>query len=544
MDASKAPGYRGTTVCSPVSSKTSSNSTTPPSLPLPPGTSFQGASVFSPAQCVPHTSGTVITMAVKQPPPQAAHSGLAVARPVSNSNTLDMHSNLGASGTSLSVGIVGQQPSSHMDVTSGPVTPSPFGNRAVFQGELPPRTVASQQHGIIVSSSQSTLDHGALYTPVSTPGYGPDPQSHNATLLKMVPGVGDPQPVPQQQQQHPMLSSYHHQHSHHHPLNYSQPKPNLGVSSSQVNANTTVSMSRLNPSAPDFSLHLSNKPQQQPPPPPPPPQQPQQQPPPPPPPQQGGNMFSATATFHQRANVLPPSSLQTSPSALGTMLPNVSFPLAKSSLSPYHHQPLPGPGPASGPPTANAQRWPLFQAAYPHHPHPDVMGQISFSGNMAQLASLAASLAHPGNSGAAADILAGLENGALVGGGNSPAMSPSSPASANPGAVSEPNHHKLEDRKIPPRPIGTERASWKNNYGNMGGAGASPELDPNWMLGCEPKMPISSWVGTGMSRTMERQQLYRASASHYNRLTLAEEMPHMMDANFQVCIISIHSSTL
>lgn len=552
MDASKAPGYRGTTVCSPVSSKTSSNSTTPPSLPLAPGSTFQGAGVFSAAQCVPHTSGTVITMPAKQPPLQATHSGLAVARPVSNSNTLDMHTNLGTSATNLSVGIVGQQPTSHMDVSGGPIAPSPFGNRAVFQSELPPRTVASQQHGIIVSSSQSTLDHGALYTPVSTPGYGPDPQGHNAALLKMVPGVGEPQSVPQQQ--HPMLSSYHHQHSHHHPLNYSQPKPNLGVSSSQVNTNTTVSMSRLNPSAPDFSLHLSNKPQQQQQPPPPPPpsqqqqQQPQQQPqqqqpPPPPPPQQGGNMFNATATFHQRANVLPPSSLQTSASALGTMLPNVSFPLAKSSISPYHHQPLPGPGPspgpAPGPPTANAQRWPLFQPPYPHHHHhPDVMGQISFSGNMAQLASLAASLAHPGNSGAAADILAGLENGAVVGGGNSPAMSPSSPANANPGPVSEPNHHKLEDRKIPPRPIGTERASWKNNYGNMSCVGAGADMDPNWMLGgCEPKMPISSWVGTGMNRTMERQQLYRASASHYNRLTLAEELPHMMDANFQVYII-------
>ncbi|XP_017781821.1 PREDICTED: ankyrin repeat domain-containing protein 17-like isoform X2 [Nicrophorus vespilloides] len=33
VDASKAPGYRGTAVCSPVSSKTSSNSTTPPNLP-------------------------------------------------------------------------------------------------------------------------------------------------------------------------------------------------------------------------------------------------------------------------------------------------------------------------------------------------------------------------------------------------------------------------------------------------------------------------------------------------------------------------------
>lgn len=284
VDASKAPGYRGTTVCSPVSSKASSNSTTPPSMPLAPGSSYQNTGVFSAEQCVPHSSGSVMTMAVKQPPVQATHSGLAIARSVSSGNTIDMHSNSGNSGNNLNVGVVGQQPSSHMDVSGGPMAPSPFGNRAVFQsGEHPPRT-SNHQH-IVASSSQSTLDHGALYTHVSAPGYGPDPQGHNTALLKMVPGGGDAQTVPQQQQQqqsqqqppqqqqqHPMLSSYHHQHSHHHPMNYSQSKPN----SSQGNTSTTVSMSRLNPSAPDFSLHLANKPQQQ-------QQQPQQtqQPPPP-----------------------------------------------------------------------------------------------------------------------------------------------------------------------------------------------------------------------------------------------------------------------
>ncbi|PSN38896.1 hypothetical protein C0J52_20066 [Blattella germanica] len=448
------------------------------------------------------------------------------------------------------------------------MTPSPFANRTSFpSGELPPRTVSNQQHNIMVSSTQSNLDPGALYTPVSTAGYGSEHQSHGGTLLKMVPG-GDLQSVSSQQQQqqqqqpppppppqqHPILSSYHHQqHSHqHHSINYSPPKPNMGVSSSQVNINTTVSTSRLNPSAPDFSLHLSNKPQQQqqvqpPPPPPPQQQQPQQQPPPPPPPQQQpqlqqsgtGNMFSAT-TFHQRTNVLPPtqppSSMQTSGSALSTMLPSMSFPIGKSSIGPYHHQPLPGPGPATNM-TANGQRWPLFQPTYhhPHHPHPqpDVMGQMNFSGAMAHLANLAATLAHPGN-GSTADLLAGLENGAIVGGGNSPAMSPSSPASGNPAAQSDPSHHKIEDRKIPPRPIGTERASWKSNYGSIGGVGVGGDLDPNWMLGAgEPKMPISSWVGAGMSHTMERHQIYRANASHYGRLPSTDELPHMMDGSFQ-----------
>jgi len=241
-------------------------------------------------------------------------------------------------------------------------------------------------------------------------------------------------------------------------------------------------------------------------------------------------MFSVTATFCQRTSMLPPSSLQTSASALGTMLPNVSFPLGKSSLGPYHHQPLPGPGPAPGP-AANGQRWPVFQAPY-HHPHqpPDIVNQMGFCGNMAHLASLAG-LTHPGNSGAAVDILAGLENGAMVRGGNSPAMSPSSPASVNPVLANEPNHHKLEDRKIPPRPIGTERASWKNNFGNISGVGAGADLYPNWMLsGAKPKMPVSSW----MSHTMERHQISRGSASHYGQLPQVGELQHMMDAGFQV----------
>lgn len=40
VDASKAPGYKGNAICSPVSSKTSSNSTTPPNMPLSTGTGF------------------------------------------------------------------------------------------------------------------------------------------------------------------------------------------------------------------------------------------------------------------------------------------------------------------------------------------------------------------------------------------------------------------------------------------------------------------------------------------------------------------------
>lgn len=63
MDASKAPGYRGTTVCSPVSSKTQSSSSTPPSMPVNPLVQGQGYSNYSP------------------PEPQPPAQPLAVARP-------------------------------------------------------------------------------------------------------------------------------------------------------------------------------------------------------------------------------------------------------------------------------------------------------------------------------------------------------------------------------------------------------------------------------------------------------------------------------
>lgn len=346
------------------------------------------------------------------------------------------------------------------------VNQPPFGGRAVFQsGDLPPR----------VSSAQAVLDHSALYTA------GSDQQTQ---LLKMVPTASDPQ----------LLAPFHPHHHHHH---------------HNPNNTTTVSMSRLNPRAPDFNLHLSNKSQQQ----------------------QQSTMFTAS-NYHQRNNVLPPqpSSMQNSAATgLPTILPNISnlsFPLGKSSLGPYHHQPVPGPSPVSNL-TPNGQRWPLYTQPYhqPHHP-PDV-GQLNFSGPMTHLANLAANLPHGAGSGTA-DLLAGLENGGGIGGATSPAMSPSSPAGGNPGPAGDPGHHKLEDRKI--RPIGTERANWKNFVGGVSSAG-----DPDWMLGGgEPKM----WAAAGMGHAMERHQLYRSNPPHYGRLAPTDDLTHMMETPFQVrCLI-------
>ncbi|CAG2056166.1 unnamed protein product, partial [Timema podura] len=123
--------------------------------------------------------------------------------------------------------------------------------------------------------------------------------------------------------------------------------------------------------------------------------------------------------------------------------------------------------------------------------------------------------------------LLGLENGAQGGGGNSPVMSPASPANTNPvGAVGEPSGHKMEDRKI--APIGMERANWKQ-FNATAGSGA-PITD--WMLGTgEPKLAaVSSW--TGMTHAMDRHQMY-PPRPNYGRLPPTDDLPHLMDASFQ-----------
>lgn len=71
VDASKAPGYRGTAVCSPVSSKTSSNSTTPPNMPLS-SSSYQPFSEQKPLP--PIGSNILHNRAVSQPNPNELSS--------------------------------------------------------------------------------------------------------------------------------------------------------------------------------------------------------------------------------------------------------------------------------------------------------------------------------------------------------------------------------------------------------------------------------------------------------------------------------------
>uniref|UniRef100_A0A0A9WC50 Ankyrin repeat and KH domain-containing protein 1 n=1 Tax=Lygus hesperus TaxID=30085 RepID=A0A0A9WC50_LYGHE len=217
----------------------------------------------------------------------------------------------------------------------------------------------------------------------------------------------------------------------------------------------SVTMSRLNPRAPDFST-TQFKPQMY---------------------QQGGG----GAPYLQQ-----------------TMLPNnnvIPFPLNKYQ---------PG-ARANGGPT----RWPMMN----HYTQSDVTQH---------LATLAMSQA---------DLLGPLENG------TSPNVSPSSPQQQPP----------PDDRKVPPRPIGTERA-WKN-YTSM--ANANPEIDmtpASWMM--EPKMNWQATSGLGgpsgaaAAQLDNRHHMFRPGPSPgvpppvgppFSRITLPppEDIPHIMDTSYQ-----------
>lgn len=174
VDASKAPGYRVMSVASPVSSKTSSNSTTPPNISLTSGTNFQNYSE-SKSQPLPPIGSNII-----------------YSRPSSQSNQNDMNS-------------------SHFFSAS----------------ELPSR---SMQH---LTHSDTNLYKSGNTSYSDTPG-----------ILSMASTEGH------------LLQQYHHINSMQH-LNFSQPQQ----SSSQ--SNLPVTMSRLNPKAPDFSsTNVHNLPKQ------------------------------------------------------------------------------------------------------------------------------------------------------------------------------------------------------------------------------------------------------------------------------------------
>lgn len=176
VDASKAPGYRGTAVCSPVSSKTSSNSATPPNMPLASGAGFQCFQEPLKSQPLPPIGSTIM------------HN-----RPASQSNQNDLTS-------------------SHFYSTS----------------DIPSRSMQHLTHSDtnLYKSGSSTF-------------------SDTNTMLNMGSGDGH------------LLSSYHQSSAMQH-MSYSQPQQ-----TTQGSSLPAVSMSRLNPKAPDFSSTVHSMPSKQ-----------------------------------------------------------------------------------------------------------------------------------------------------------------------------------------------------------------------------------------------------------------------------------------
>lgn len=433
MDASKAPGYRGTTMCSPVSSKPGGSTSNTSTSVI--GSGVSSSSVHNPIQPPQFQSSTSYN---EHPlPPNKPPGSLAVARPVI------------------------PQPS--MEMTSGMAQ---F-NRPVFQGELTSRNATTHQPPhVIPSTSQPALDVG-LFKANSAGGY--EHPNVNSSLLKMVPNES------QGAAGHPLLPFHPHMQS------YAQ----TAIAPS-ASVNTTVSMSRLNPRAPDFSssLHLNNKSQV--------------------------TMFNAGSATGIHPNMFatlpgpPPSAIQSSNLA---MLGN--FPMGK-------YQAPARANPANTGISTNPQaRWqfaPGPHSSYPP-PHQDpMMSQIGFSNHLANIN------AQPAN----IDLITSLENG------GSPAISPSSPAQV----AQEMSQMKIEDRKVP-RPIGTERA-WKNYTATgMGPGGDADSI--NWMLSNE-KM-VGSWAS--LAPGMDRQhQMFRSNAAYSRMSNVDPELHHIMESSFQVTIYS------
>ncbi|KAL6268769.1 hypothetical protein P5V15_001894 [Pogonomyrmex californicus] len=439
VDASKAPGYRGTAMCSPVSSKPSN---TPGNVSTNVIGSVVSCSVHNPMQPTQFQSSTSYS---EHPLPNKPPGSLAVARPVMPQQNIDM-------GTGMAV---------------------QFNRPAVFQGDLTTRNATTHQPTthVIPSTSQPGLDVG-LFKAANSSGGGYEHPNVNSSLLKMVPNES-------QSAGHPLLPFHPHMQS------FAQ---TIAPSASVIN--TTVSMSRLNPRAPDFSssLHLSNKPQV--------------------------TMFNAAAgsaglhpanMFAATVPAPPPSAIQSNNLA---MLGN--FPLGKYQ-APTRVTPTANTAGIST--TAQTTRWP-FAAPAPHTnypPHQDpIMSQISFSNHLANIG---------GQPGGSIDLITSLENG------GSPAISPSSPAQV----AQEMNQLKIEDRKVP-RPIGTERATWKNySAAGMGPGGDADSI--SWMLN---EKGLGWPTNCNLAPGIDRHQIYRSNPTYNQRISNVDpELHQMMESTFQ-----------
>ncbi|TGZ57880.1 Ankyrin repeat domain-containing protein 17 [Temnothorax longispinosus] len=387
------------------------------------------------------------------PPPPPTHppipnkppGSLAVARPVIPPQSIDMGTGMAAQ----------------------------FNRPAVFQGDLTTRNATTHQPAahVIPSTSQPALDVG-LFKAANSSGGSYEHPNVNSNLLKMIPndtqsGAG-----------HSMLPFHPHMQS------YAQ---TIAPSASVIN--TTVSMSRLNPRAPDFSssLHLSSKPQV--------------------------TMFNAAAgsaglhpanMFAAPVPAQPPSAIQSN--NLGMMS---NYPLGKYQ-APSRATPAANTGIST---TAQTTRWsyatPAPHTNYPPHQDP-MISQMGFSNQLANIS---------GQPGGGIDLITSLENG------GSPAISPSSPAQV----AQEMNQLKIEDRKVP-RPIGTERATWKNYSAAGMGPGGDADSSINWMLNADKL----AWSNCNLAPGIDRHQMFRSNPTYNPRISNVDpEIHQMMESSFQ-----------
>lgn len=428
-------------MCSPVSSKPGSTSNASTNVI---GNVVSCSVHNNPMQPAQFQSSTSYS---EHPLPNKPPGSLAVARPVIPQQSIDM-------GTSM----------------------AQFNRPAVFQGDLTTRNATTHQSAahVISSTSQPALDVN-LFKAANNSGGNYEHPNVNSSLLKMMPNESNAG--------HSLLPFHPHMQS------FAQ---TIAPSASVIN--TTVSMSRLNPRAPDFSssLHLSNKPQV--------------------------TMFNAAAgsaglhpanMFAATVPAPPPSAIQSNNLA---MLGN--YPLGKYQ-APARATPATNAGIST---TAQTTRWPFATPHTSYPPHQDPMiGQMGFSNQLANIG---------GQSGGGIDLIT-LENG------GSPAISPSSPAQV----AQEMSQLKIEDRKVP-RPIGTERA-WKN-YSAAGGMGPGGDADSigGWMVNEKQQLP--TWPNCNLAPNIDRHQMFRSNPTYNQRISNVDpELHQMMESSFQVTVNSL-----
>ncbi|XP_031786072.1 ankyrin repeat and KH domain-containing protein mask isoform X3 [Nasonia vitripennis] len=415
VDASKAPGYRGTSMCSPTSNKSSANNAGNSTVT----TSSLNSTASSPVQQVNIQSSVNYT---------GTHT--SIKSPVNLSSTKPHVT----------------PKSMEMDVASIP----PF-IRPVFHGNI---DTSQGITGGLKTCTISAISHNNLEANIyNESNIGYENQNLNSNLLNIIPNEN-------QTNNQSILPIHQHIQSY----------PQTVAPSSVVT--TTISISRLNPRAPDFSssMHLNSKPQ--------------------------ATMFSPVTPMHP--NIFSTTPAQPSTTVIQSnnlaILGNFNFNKYQSSAQRQSNVNIP---------TCIQNRWP-FVPPINYSTHQDSLA--NFPDHIANLSVQSGNLE-----------LINLENGSI-----SPAISPSSTGQVLSQDVSQ---MQIEDRKIP-RPIGTER-TWKNYSTGNGPAGDSDNI--TWVTNNEKH--INSW--SGMSSNTDRNQLY-CSNTTFNRISASDtELHQIMETSYQ-----------